>query len=354
MALDEMIMKSKRENSKKNGNNFMNRRNRRGNNRERKNMNRGRGSFYSHNSDRNGQWKHDKYEASNINDRLGNNREKSNNQSNNRNNRRSNTITITNLHWEVSENDLRTVFENIGEIVNVRIKYDISGRSEGEATVTFSSSEEAEKAINEYDGIELNGENISIKLKENTNNNNKNGGGRNRNVFLKSNRNNNGGINKNRGGSVFSRIGKTNEVGSNRGRNNSSNQNKFKNRSNTNGKKNINLSQELLDNELDKYMNETLDTNNASTINTNTTTTATITMNTATAPINTMTTTNIIKNENSSIPNSASVDMSKDIINQTTMAPTTTINLSTSMTNTTNPVIGSNNVSNDTDVEMKD
>lgn len=50
------------------------------------------------------------------------------------------------------------MFNRIGPVVKLDIKYDRAGRSEGVAFVTYESAIDAETAIKEYDGANANGE----------------------------------------------------------------------------------------------------------------------------------------------------------------------------------------------------
>ena len=44
------------------------------------------------------------------------------------------------------------LFEKIGPVLELEIKYDRAGRSEGIAFVTYESHQDAKEAIREYDG----------------------------------------------------------------------------------------------------------------------------------------------------------------------------------------------------------
>ncbi|KAG5518098.1 hypothetical protein PMAC_003284 [Pneumocystis sp. 'macacae'] len=56
-------------------------------------------------------------------------------------------VRIENLHYELTEDDL-----NIGPVVKLSIKYDRSGRSTGVAYVNFEKIEDAHNAINQFNG----------------------------------------------------------------------------------------------------------------------------------------------------------------------------------------------------------
>ncbi|ORX84959.1 hypothetical protein BCR32DRAFT_291021 [Anaeromyces robustus] len=213
MSLDEQILKSKRENK-----GSFRRNNRKSN----------------HSRDINDQWKHDKYEDNNrdrrqILSRIGGRHGQNNDKS---------AILITNLHWEVSENDLKSLFEKVGEVNKVRIKYDKAGRSDGEATVIFNSSSAARKAIDKYDGVELDGMEMSIKMDDSY-----------------SKRNNNDSKRSGRG-SILSRLGQGKGF-KNKQFNRSNN-----NKSNRNSRRRVHketVTKEMLDEEMDRYMSNEMD-----------------------------------------------------------------------------------------------
>ncbi|KAN0061628.1 hypothetical protein ACQY0O_006476 [Thecaphora frezii] len=71
-------------------------------------------------------------------------------------------LTIENLHYEVSEAELRDLFERIGPVVKAFVKYDRSGRSTGQAVVIYESVDDAATAQSEYDGAKAKGQVISI------------------------------------------------------------------------------------------------------------------------------------------------------------------------------------------------
>ncbi|EPQ31778.1 uncharacterized protein PFL1_01110 [Pseudozyma flocculosa PF-1] len=71
-------------------------------------------------------------------------------------------LTIDNLHYEVSDDELRDLFERIGPVVKAFIKYDRSGRSTGQAVVIYESADDAAAAKGEYDGAKAKGQVITI------------------------------------------------------------------------------------------------------------------------------------------------------------------------------------------------
>ncbi|KAJ5074424.1 putative binding protein [Anaeramoeba ignava] len=73
-------------------------------------------------------------------------------------------IWIYNLDYEVDEEDLKTIFSEFGGINSIEIKYDLSGRSEGSAKIAFQTIEEAEKAVNEWNGKLYEGKPMKVEI----------------------------------------------------------------------------------------------------------------------------------------------------------------------------------------------
>ncbi|SPO22699.1 uncharacterized protein UTRI_01377 [Ustilago trichophora] len=71
-------------------------------------------------------------------------------------------LTIENLHYDVSEHDLKELFESIGPVTKSFIKYDRSDRSTGRAVVVYENPNHALQAKNEFDGAKAKGQIISI------------------------------------------------------------------------------------------------------------------------------------------------------------------------------------------------
>lgn len=65
-------------------------------------------------------------------------------------------IYVGNLDYEVNETDLKEIFEEFGTIQEAKIIHDkMSGRSKGFGFVTMENREEANKAMEELNGSEL-------------------------------------------------------------------------------------------------------------------------------------------------------------------------------------------------------
>jgi RNA recognition motif-containing protein len=67
-------------------------------------------------------------------------------------------LFIGNIEWGATEDDLKELFGKHGDIEEaIIIKDKMSGRSKGFGFVTFANEEDADKAMEELNGHELNG-----------------------------------------------------------------------------------------------------------------------------------------------------------------------------------------------------
>ncbi|RLN53252.1 hypothetical protein BBJ29_004444 [Phytophthora kernoviae] len=66
-------------------------------------------------------------------------------------------IYCGNLHTNITEDDLRVVFQSFGEVLSVTINRDEMGRSKGFSFIQFSSPQEANFALSKGNGLELAG-----------------------------------------------------------------------------------------------------------------------------------------------------------------------------------------------------
>lgn len=62
-------------------------------------------------------------------------------------------VNVRNLHYDVDENTLRDTFARCGTINSVRIHFDNTDRSTGEAEVIFSRMSDAETCVNQFNGV---------------------------------------------------------------------------------------------------------------------------------------------------------------------------------------------------------
>jgi RNA recognition motif-containing protein len=73
---------------------------------------------------------------------------------------------VGNLDFAVQEDDLRKVFQQVGEVGGVSIVTDPNGKSRGFAFVTMMDDEVTEKCMS-LDGTDIMGRTINVKLPNN-------------------------------------------------------------------------------------------------------------------------------------------------------------------------------------------
>ncbi|KAI5290519.1 hypothetical protein KEM54_001299 [Ascosphaera aggregata] len=73
-------------------------------------------------------------------------------------------LRVDNLHYDLTENDLEDLFNRMGPVTNLSIRYDRAGRSDGVAFVTYKYLEDAKAAIQEFDGANAKGQPIRLTL----------------------------------------------------------------------------------------------------------------------------------------------------------------------------------------------
>jgi RNA recognition motif-containing protein len=77
----------------------------------------------------------------------------------------SNKVFVGSLNWSTSVESLRSAFEKFGELEETKVITDRqTGRSRGFGFVTFKNSLNAEEAIREMNGKELDGRPIAVNL----------------------------------------------------------------------------------------------------------------------------------------------------------------------------------------------
>lgn len=76
-------------------------------------------------------------------------------------------VFVGNLDFKTTKDELQTVFAEAGDIQDVFIPTDRgTGRPRGFAFVEFSSQDEAEKAIEMFDGHEVSGRSLRVNMAE--------------------------------------------------------------------------------------------------------------------------------------------------------------------------------------------
>lgn len=79
----------------------------------------------------------------------------------------SSTVFVGNLNFETGEATLRELFEDMGEIENIRIPMDReTGTKKGIAFIKFSTPEEAAKAVRDVNGDEVDGRTVKVAIAE--------------------------------------------------------------------------------------------------------------------------------------------------------------------------------------------
>src|SRR6185436_4047903 len=74
-------------------------------------------------------------------------------------------LFVGNLSYQTMENDLQDYFGAAGQVSSVNLMMDkFTGKSRGFAFVEFSSSEEANKAVEMFHGKELQGRALTVNI----------------------------------------------------------------------------------------------------------------------------------------------------------------------------------------------
>uniref|UniRef100_A0A1B6CLK4 RRM domain-containing protein n=1 Tax=Clastoptera arizonana TaxID=38151 RepID=A0A1B6CLK4_9HEMI len=71
-------------------------------------------------------------------------------------------LYVGSLHFNITEDMLRGIFEPFGKINNIQLVLDTDGRSKGYGFITFRNSEDAERALEQLNGFELAGQPMRV------------------------------------------------------------------------------------------------------------------------------------------------------------------------------------------------
>ncbi|KAJ6892238.1 THO complex subunit 4A-like [Populus alba x Populus x berolinensis] len=73
-------------------------------------------------------------------------------------------LYVSNLDYGVSNEDIKVLFSEVGELLRYSLHYDMSGRSKGTAEVVFARQTDALAAIRRYNNVQLDGKPLKIEL----------------------------------------------------------------------------------------------------------------------------------------------------------------------------------------------
>jgi len=80
------------------------------------------------------------------------------------NERRPGKLLISNLDFNVSEDDLKELYQTFGDTKRLVMNYDRSGRSMGTAEIIYKNRSDAMKAMQKYNGVPLDGKAMRLEV----------------------------------------------------------------------------------------------------------------------------------------------------------------------------------------------
>ncbi|XP_071707849.1 THO complex subunit 4B-like [Rutidosis leptorrhynchoides] len=73
-------------------------------------------------------------------------------------------LYVSNLNYQVTNEDIKVLFSEVGELKRYAIHYDRSGRSKGTAEVVFVRQSDAVVAMRRYNNVQLDGQPMQLEL----------------------------------------------------------------------------------------------------------------------------------------------------------------------------------------------
>ncbi len=76
-----------------------------------------------------------------------------------------NRLFVGNLAYQTAENDLNDLFSQVGSVTSVNLMMDkFTGKSRGFAFVEFASADDAQKAVEQFNGQDFQGRALTVNI----------------------------------------------------------------------------------------------------------------------------------------------------------------------------------------------
>ncbi|KAK4538686.1 hypothetical protein CDCA_CDCA19G4711 [Cyanidium caldarium] len=73
-------------------------------------------------------------------------------------------VSVGNLHPQVTSKDVADLFNSVGPTIAAFVRYDHEGRSKGTATVKYRDVRVARKAVQQFNGVPLDGQPMAVRM----------------------------------------------------------------------------------------------------------------------------------------------------------------------------------------------